>query len=225
MRFAKPTRSVLASAAVAVLGAAALTGCSGKHQQIDTTDLFKVESTFGDEFKTRTKGPTEIDPKMLRPESLPDGVTFDPPDCHDFVTAARLPKGSRGTMSMLAADGEGNRFTAMVAKTEAPVPFDAETAARCAHVTFGLGKLTGYVDEADAPQIDGVTTTGSHRQIDIEVEDGQRSSEIYNFTAYLGDSMVLVTAGPLVVRGQPPAPVDVDRARQLLVDAVAAVRS
>ena len=36
--------------------------------------------------------------------------------------------------------------------------------------------------------------------------------------------MVLVTANPLVIPNQPVAPVDIERAKKLLVDAVAAVR-
>lgn len=208
------------------MGAGWLVACSGAkhHEPIDTSKLFTVQKTFGSGYKTKTKGPKDIDPKMLGPEKLPPGVSFDPEDCRDYVTSGRLPTGTRGRMSLLAADGEGNRFTTIAVQAEKDVPFDAESAQKCEHVTFEAGKLTGYVDEVDAPQIDGATTVGSHRQIEIALPDGQRSTEVYSFTAYLGDWMVFVTAAPLTEKGQAPPPVDTDRARQLLTDSVAALR-
>lgn len=220
------TRESGIAAVVVVIGAGGLVGC-GKahhHEPVDTSKVFTVEKTFGSGFKTKTKGPTDINPKMLGPEKLPPGVNFDPEDCRDYVTSGRLPQGTRGRMSVLAADGDGNRFTAIAVQAEKDVPFDAEIAKKCEHVTFEAGKLTGYVDEVDAPHIDGATTVGSHRQIEIALPEGQRSTEIYSFTAYLGDWLVLVTAGPLTAKGQAPPPVDTDRARQLLTDSVAALR-
>jgi hypothetical protein len=46
-----------------------------------------------------------------------------------------------------------------------------------------------------------------------------------DFVAYLGHYFVLVTANPLMFPNKPVAPVDVDRAKTLLTDAVAAIRS
>ncbi len=202
-----------------------LVGCGGSHHQpIDTSNVFRVESSLGEGFKTKTKGPTDINPKMLGPEKLPQGVTFDPDDCKDYVSGGRLPKGTRGRMSVLSAEGEGNRFTVIAVQADSDVPFDTETAKRCAHVTFEAGKVTGYIDEVDAPHIDGATTVGSHRQVEITVAEAQHSSEVYSFAAYLGDWMVLVTASPLRAKGQPAPPIDTDRARQLLTDSVSALR-
>lgn len=213
------------AAAVVVIGAGSLVACGGHHHEpIDTSKVFTVEKTFGQGYKTKTKGPTDINPKMLGPEKLPPGVSFDPAGCRDYVTGGRLPRGTRGRMSALAADGEGNRYTAIAVQADKDVPFDAETAKKCEHVTFEAGRLTGYVDEVDAPRIDGAATVGSHRQIEIVLPSGQRSTEVYSFAAYLGDWLVLVTAGPLAVGGQAPPPVDTDRARQLLTDAVSALR-
>jgi hypothetical protein len=76
----------------------------------------------------------------------------------------------------------------------------------------------------DAPPIEGAETVGTHRVIEADVAGKARTGELYNFVAYLGHAMVLVTANPLVVPDQPVAPVDIDRAKRLLVDAVAAVR-
>jgi hypothetical protein len=201
-----------------------LAACSHEHKPVDTAKVFEVKSTFGDDFRVNTKGPKDIDPKMLGPQKLPPGVTFDPADCADYVASGRLPKGIRGKMSVLAADGDGNRFISMAVQADKDVPFDAETAKKCQHVTFEAGKITGLVDEVDAPHIDGAETVGTRREITATVGENQQSREVYNFTAYLGDWLVLVTANPLPVKGQPPTPVDADRARQLLVDSVSAVR-
>lgn len=194
------------------------------HEPIDTSKLFSVEKTFGEGYKTKTKGPSDINPKMLGPEKLPPGVTFDPSDCRDYVTSGRLPQGTRGRMSVLAVEGAGNRFTSIAVQADKDVAFDAETAKKCEHVTFEAGKLTGYVDDVDAPQIDGAKTVGSHRQIEVTLPEGQRSTEVYSFTAYMGDWLVMVTAAPIMDKGQAVAAVDTDRARKLLTDSVAALR-
>jgi hypothetical protein len=47
---------------------------------------------------------------------------------------------------------------------------------------------------------------------------------LYTYVAYLGDYLVVVTANPLPLPNQPVPPVNVQRAQQLLTDAVAAVR-
>jgi hypothetical protein len=209
-----------------VMCAGWLVACSHEHKPIETDKLFEVKSTFGDDFKVNTKGPKDIDPKMLGPQKLPPGVTFDPADCADYVASGRLPKGIRGKMSVISADGEGNRFVSIAVQADKDVPFDSEAAKNCQHVTFEAGKISGLIDEVDAPHIDGAKTIGTHREITATVGEGeQHSREVYNFAAYLGDWLVLVTANPLTVKGQPPTPVDADRARQLLTDSVSALRS
>ncbi len=158
---------------------------------------------------------------------MPPGVTFEPADCGDYAASSgRPPKGIRGKMSVVSADGNGNRLVVIALQGDKDIPFDAATAEMCKHVAFQAGKLTGYLDEVDAPHIDGVATTGAHSSIEMTGPDGQQSSrESYTFTAYLGDARVQVTANPLPVRGQPLAMVDADRARQLLIDSVSALRS
>lgn len=209
--------------------AGALVGCSKHHKPIDTAKLFDVESSFSSDFKTTTKGPTEVDPKMLGPQKMPPGLTFDPADCAEYVASnGRPPKGTRGKMSAVAATGGGSSYVVIAIQADKDVPFDAETADKCKHVTFqvGDGKLTGYVDEVDAPQIDGAKTVGSKSEIENTAPDGQtQTSASYNYDAYLGDWLVFVRAQPVPVRGQPLAEVDVDRARQLLTDSVKALRS
>lgn len=219
-------KSVIASSVGLLVCAGTLAACGDSHKPIDTTKLFNVESSLGSDFKTQTKGPSDVDPKILGPQKMPAGVNFDPSDCSEYAAASgRPPKGIRGKMSVLSAVGAGNQLVAIAVQADKDVPFDTATAEKCKHVSFGAGKLTGYLDEAEAPQIKGAVTTGTHSEIEITGPDGQpHSRESYNFGAYLGDWFVLVTANPMAVKGQPLAPVDADRARQLLTDSVAALR-
>jgi hypothetical protein len=216
--------SLVLSLVGVVMGAGWLTACGHEHKPIDTAKVFEVRSTFGDDFKINIKGPKDIDPKMLGPQKLPPGVMFDPADCADYVSSGRLPKGIRGKMSVLSADGAGNRFITIAVQADKDLPFDAEAAKKCEHVTFEAGKITGLIDEVDTPQIKNAQTVGTHRVITAVVGENQQSREVYNFAAYMGDWVVLVTANPLPVKGQPPDPVDADRARQLLTDSVSALR-
>ncbi|BBX11251.1 MULTISPECIES: DUF5642 family protein [Mycobacteriaceae] len=220
-------KSLVVSTVGLLMCAQALTGCGGGQKPIDTTKLFNVESTFGSEYKTQTKGPNDIDPKILGPQKMPPGVTFDPSDCADYAASSgRPPKGIRGKMSMVSIVGNGNQLVAIAMQADQDLPYDESAAERCKHVSFQAGKLTGYLDETDAPEIDHAKTVGSHSEIEITGKDGQQQSrESYTFTAYLGSALVQVTANPQAVRGQPPGMVDADRARQLLADAVSALRS
>ncbi|MFL0180624.1 MULTISPECIES: DUF5642 family protein [unclassified Mycobacterium] len=219
-------KSLLVSSVGFLVCAQALAGCGGSQKPVDTTKLFNVQSTFGSDFKTQTKGPNDIDPKILGPQKMPPGVTFDPSDCAEYAAnTGRPPKGIRGKMSMVSILGNGNQLVAIAMQADQDLPYDDADAEKCKHVSFNAGKLTGYLDDVDAPKIDHAKTVGSHSEIEITGKDGQQQSrESYTFTAYLGSALVQVTANPQPVRGQPPSMVDADRARQLLVDAVAALR-
>jgi hypothetical protein len=50
------------------------------------------------------------------------------------------------------------------------------------------------------------------------------SGELYNYVASFGSILVIVTANPLVLPNQPVAPVNTQRARDLLAAAVKSVR-
>jgi hypothetical protein len=47
---------------------------------------------------------------------------------------------------------------------------------------------------------------------------------VYNYSAHFGDYQVLVTANPLVLPDKPVAPVNTQRAGELLVAGVKAIR-
>jgi hypothetical protein len=64
-----------------------------------------------------------------------------------------------------------------------------------------------------------------HRVLQALLAGGSRTGELYDYSAQFGDYQVIVIANPLVVPDQPVAKVDTQRARDLLVKAVAAIRT
>ncbi len=189
----------------------------------DIKKVFTVESTFGPEFRVKGKGPSGIDPQLEGSQGLPPNVTFEPADCGKYTTGQRLPLGTQGKMAAVFADGKGNRFVTVAFQTADELPFEA-IPDQCKHVTFSGPNLNGVVDAVDAPQIEGAHTLGTYRQVEAKVGEKEQSQEVYHFAAYLGRSLVVVTAAPLAAPNQPPSPIDVDRARRLLTDAVSAIR-
>ena len=217
-----PVRKALVAAAFVGV----LVGCSSvdPNAHVDIAKVFDVKSTFGPQFKVVTAGPSGIDPKRLSAQTLPRGTTFDPPDCARYAAGETLPPDLRGNLAGVTAEGEGNRFIAIAVETSKRVPFDRAITQKCKHVTFNGGTVKGAVDIVDAPHIDGAQTIGTHRVLEAKVAGAARSGELYNYVSYLGQYIVMVTANPLIVPNQPVAPVNVQRARQLLTDAVNAVR-
>jgi hypothetical protein len=127
-------------------------------------------------------------------------------------------------MTSLAAQGESNHLLAVAVETAQPVAYEA-VSDHCKHITLTSPGLKGAIYAIDAPQIKGAKTLGTYSVLDTTVADRTRSTESYNYTAYLGDyHLVLVAANPIAVPNQAPASVNVDRARRLLTDAIAAVR-
>ena len=178
-----------------------------------------MQSTFGPPYTVRTIGKTAIDPKLLSPLQFQQGLTWQPTDCAQY--AWTLPTGLHGNIASLTAEGEGNRLIAMAIETSEPVDLNPDAVDRCGHVTFTAPEMRGVVDVVEAPHIDGAQTVGKHRQLQTAVASG----ELYTYVAYLGDYLVVVTANPLLTPGKPAPAVNIKRAQQLLVDAVAAVRS
>jgi Domain of unknown function (DUF5642) len=183
-----------------------------------------VSSTFGPQFHVTEVGPAGIDPRLLTPQKLPDGVTFNPADCAKYGTGQTFPSGVQGNMAAVTAEGEGNRFIAIAVETSEPITFDAGVAGNCKHVTFDGANVQGVVDVVDSPQIEGAQTIGTHRQVQTVVDGVPKVGELYNYVAYLPNRLVVVTANSLVVPGQPLVPVNTQRARDLLTAAVGAVR-
>jgi hypothetical protein len=91
-------------------------------------------------------------------------------------------------------------------------------------VAFEGGRMRGLIEAVDVPQIDGTRTQGVHRVLQTVVQGKPRSGELYNYSAHFGDYQVIITANPLPQPGKPPTPIDTNKARDLLVKSVAAVR-
>ena len=131
-----------------------------------------------------------------------------------------------GSMASLAAQSKNNRFTAVAVAVESSKSVAYEAVSdHCKHITFTGRSLKGEIYAIDAPHIKGAKTLGTYSVLDTTVADRTSSTESYNYTAILGTNhLVLVGGNPVVVPNQSTALVNADRARQLLTDAVAAVR-
>jgi len=185
---------------------------------VDIGNILSVKSLFGQDFKVQTIEKTAVDPKLLSPIQFQQGLAWDPADCAKY--AWTLPAGLKGNIATVSAEGQGNRFIAMAIETSEPVRPDPAIVDKCRHVSFSGAGVRGVVDVVDAPRIDGVTSLGKHRQLQTSAASG----ELYTYVAYLDNYLVVVTANPLPIPNQPVPQVNVGRARQLLTDAVAAVR-
>ena len=210
-----------------IASAGLLTAC-GTGQSVDLSHadiahVANVKSSFGSEFKVTSVGPTGIDPRLLGPQTLPPGMTFDPADCAKAASQQVVPQGMKGNMAATTAEGDGNRFIAMAIETSEAVP-RTDPAQNCQKVGFSGAGVRGLVEVVEAPQIDGVHTVGTHRVLQTTVDGKPRTGELYNYVASFGTFLVIVTANPLVLPDKPVAPVNTQRARDLLTAAVAAVK-
>ena len=214
--------------AVAIGSACLLAACSshGSSESAPTADITKisqVKSDFGPEFKVKDVPKAAIDPKVLSTHKLPPGLKFDPPDCSSFVVGEDMPPGLQGNMAAVAAEGDGNRFIAMAVQTSEAVPFN-DPGRNCQKVGFEGGRVRGLIEVVQAPQIQGTRTLGVHRVLQTTVNGKPRSGELYNYTAHFGDYQVIITANPMLQPGKPAAAIDTNKARDLLVKSVAAIR-
>ena len=210
-----------------IASAGLLTAC-GTGQSVDLSHadiahVANVKSSFGPEFKVTSVGPTGIDPRLLGPQTLPPGMTFDPADCAKAASQQVVPQGMKGNMAATTAEGDGNRFIAMAVETSEAVP-RTDPAQNCQKVAFTGPGVRGLVQVVEAPRIDGVHTVGTHRVLQTTVDGKPRTGELYNYVASFGTFLVIVTANPLVPPDKPVAPVNTQRARDLLTAAVAAVK-
>jgi hypothetical protein len=211
--------------ASAGLLAACATGQSAEQDfsHADIAHVANIKSSFGSQFKVTSVGPTGIDPRLLGPQTLPPGMTFDPADCGKAASQAVLPPGAKGNMAATTAEGDGNRFITIAVETSQAVAVN-DPAQNCQKVGFTGPGVRGLVEVVEAPQIGGVRTLGTHRVLQTTVDGKPRTGELYNYVASFGTFLVIVTANPLVVPDKPVAPVNTQRARDVLTAAVAAVK-
>jgi len=212
---------------LALACALVVTACSAtptvNDSKSDIAKVLDVKSSFGPDFKVSTVAPTGIDPRLLAPQALPPGAVFDPPACAKVATGLVVPQGLKGNMAATTAEGEGNRFIAIAVETSEALKFP-DPGDSCKKVAFAGGGVRGLVEVVPSPTITGASTLGTHRVVQTVVDKKTVSGELYNYVASFSTFMVIVTANPLVEPNKPVAPVDTQRARDLLAAAVAAVR-
>jgi hypothetical protein len=217
-------RAMLVVACAGVLAACG-TGQSAEPDlsHANIANVKNVRSSFGPQYKVSDVGPTGVDPRLLGPQALPAGMKFDPADCAKFAAQQMVPSGAKGNMAATTAEGEGNRFIAIAVETSEAVPVN-DPAQNCQKVGFAGGGVRGLVEVVEAPQIGGVHTAGTRRVLQTMVDGKPRTGELYSYVATFGTFVVIVTANPLVLPGKPVAPVNTQRARDLLTAAVSAVK-
>ena len=211
---------------VGVLCAGMVAGCgtADRAPKADIAKISALKASFGPQFKVTEIAPAGIDPKVLAGQRLPDGIVFQPDSCGKFATGQLVPSGTAGNMSAVSAEGEGNRFIVIALQTDQAVPV-VEPGPDCQKVSFAGGPIHGTVEAVEVPKIDGTKTIGVHRVVQTVIDGKPRTGEVYNYSAHFGDYQVIVSANPLVLPDKPPAPVNVQRARDLLIAGVNAIRA
>jgi hypothetical protein len=209
-----------------VAAACVLAGCSSAtHQEeADINKVVDVKSSFGPEYKVSDITERGVNPELLAGRKLPDGLTFDPANCAKVAAGPDMPADLQGNMSAVTAEGRGNRFVVIALETSKALPFN-DPGKDCNKVTFTGPQMRGGVQVVEVPQIESTRTLGVHRVMQALTPGGPRTGELYDYSAAFGDYQVIVIANPLVLPDQPLAPVDTQRARDLLVKAVTAVRA
>lgn len=204
--------------------AAAVAGCQSKTgPTADIARIADLKRSFGKQFVVTEVPPTGIDPKFLAGQKLPGGLTFSPADCAQFAAGQLVPSGTEGNMAAVSGEGKGNRFIVIAVQTNEPVPV-AEPGEDCRKVAFDGGTVRGTVEAVEVPKIDGTTTIGVHRVVQTTVNGKPRTGEVFNYSAHFGDYQVIVSANPLVLPDKPTVPVNTQRARDLLIAGVNAIR-
>lgn len=209
----------------ALLCVGLLTGCgTDRNDRADIAKIAEVKASFGPQFTVTEVAPAGIDPKVLSGQKLPGGLKFEPPGCVQFASGQLVPSGTEGNMAAVSAEGEGNRFIVIAVQTNEAVPV-LEPGSDCRKVAFTGGTVSGTVEAVEVPKIAGTKTIGVHRVVQTVIDGKPRTGEVYNYSAHFGDYQVIVSANPLVLPDKPVAPVNTQRARDLLIAGVNAVRN
>jgi hypothetical protein len=214
--------------ALAIASVCLLAGCSPApntaSSNVDIAKVSGVKSSFGSEFNVTSIAERAIDPKMLSARKLPEGLTFDPAACAKAAGGPEMPPDLQGNMAAVSAEGNGVRYVVIAVETSKEVPIQ-DPGKDCARVAFSGPQIRGAIEVIEAPHVDDAHTQGLHRVLQAVYDGGPHTGELYDYSAQFGDYQVIVIANPLVVPGQPVAKVDTQRARDLLVKGVSAVRS
>src|ERR1700751_313646 len=140
--------------AFAIASVCALAGCSSGTDTASTkADIAKVsgvKSSFGPEFKVADISERAIDPKFLSARKLPEGLSFDPPNCAKAAVGPDMSPDLQGNMAAVSAEGNGNRYVIIAVETSKPVPVE-DPGKDCTKVAFSGGQVRGGLEGIDAP--------------------------------------------------------------------------
>jgi hypothetical protein len=217
------SKVALAIASVVCVLAGCSSGTNAASTNADIAKVVQVKSDFGPEFKVADISERAIDPKLLAARKLPPGLTFDPANCAKVAVGPDMPPDLQGNMAAVSAEGNGVRYVVIAIETSKPVPVN-DPGKDCSKVAFSGSAVRGAFEVVDTPHIDNTQTVGVHRVLQTAAPGGTRTGELFDYSAQFGDYQVIVIANPLVIPDQPVAKVDTQRARDLLVKAVAAIR-
>ena len=134
-----------------------------------------------------------------------------------------MPPGTKGNMAAVSAEGQGNRFIVIAVETNEPVPV-TDPGTDCKKVAFSGGAVRGTVESSMPRRSTAPRLWASTASCRPSINGQPRTGEVYNYSAHFGDYQVIVTANPLVVPDKPLVPVNTERAGELLVAGVKAVR-
>ena len=138
------------------------------------------------------------------PQTLPPGVTFDPPTARSSRRARRCRRAQGQHGRRRPRRATGNRFIAIAVETSEAVPIHrsrATTARRSRSPGPGCAVSSRSVE---APAIDGAQHAGHPpRSCRRPSTASPRSGELYNYVASFGTFLVIVTANPLVLPDSP----------------------
>lgn len=214
---------VLAAVSICVLGGCSSGVNASSPPKADITKVVDVKSSFGPEFKVKDIPKRTADPASFASHTLPPGVIFHPPECAKVALGPQRPPSLQATVAAVSAEDDTNRFVVVAAETSAPLPSD-DPGHHCSKIAISGAHVQGSIEVVDTPKIEGTQTLGVHRVLRT-LDDSGRTLELYHYSAQFGDYQVIVIASPTTVPDQPDPPVDTQRARDLLVKAVAAIRS
>src|SRR5258708_729179 len=145
----------------AIASVCVLAGCSSgtdtDSTKVDIAKVSQVKSSFGPEFKVTDISERAIDPKFLSARKLPEGLSFDPPNCAKVAVGPDMPPDLQGNMAAVSAEGDGGRDVVIAGETSKPVPL-SDPGEGCSKMAFSGGQLRGGLEAVDGPGRHGTDT-------------------------------------------------------------------
>src|SRR5258708_1523456 len=186
-----------------------LVGCSSDANssaaKADIGKIVDVKPSFGPEFKVVDVAPRGIDPQFFASRKLPEGLTFDPPNCAKAAVGPDMPAGLQGNMAAVSAEGKGNRFVVIGLETSQALPFN-DPGKDCGKIAFTGAGVRGAVEVIDPPKIDGTQTLGIHRVLQAVGYGAAGTGRVYRYSARFRAHLGIVLPHSPFFPQQTPAP-------------------